>query len=86
MKHSEKPGTARGGANTDTSFVIFGTIADTMWRMFVPVFGMTGVGYLLDRVFATRPILVISGMVVGIIIAVLLVVQQYRQTMKGPKA
>lgn len=66
----------------EARLVVFATIADTTWRMFVPVIGLTLVGYVVDRVFETLPVGVFTGLGVGIVLAVALVVQQYRRVTK----
>ena len=63
----------------DVRMILLGTIADTTWRMFVPVIGGALIGYMIDRAISSRPVGVITGMMFGIVIAVLLVVQQYRR-------
>lgn len=62
--------------------IVFGTVASTSWRMFVPVLGLTLVGYLLDKGFGTLPVLVFVGLGLGIVIATLLVVLQYKDAVK----
>lgn len=62
------------------SMVVYATIADTTWRMFVPVFAGALVGYGLDRVLSTRPVGVLSGTFIGVAVAVLLVYLQYQST------
>lgn len=59
--------------------VIYMTIADTTWRMFVPVLLGALLGYVVDKWLASRPIGVISGLGIGIVLAVLLVVMQYKR-------
>lgn len=63
-----------------TDLIIFGTVADTTWRMFVPVIGGALVGYMIDLSANSRPVGIISGMFIGVVLAVALVVMQYRQT------
>jgi len=57
------------------------TIADTTWRMFVPVFVCALIGYGLDRLIGSRPIGVISGTFVGVALAIMLVRLQYKSAM-----
>lgn len=68
------------GSRQSTELIIFGTVADTTWRMFVPVIGGALAGYFIDRSVGSRPVGVISGMFIGVVLAVALVVMQYRQT------
>lgn len=77
------PPLANDDAKSDSLMLVFGTIASTSWRMFVPVIGLTLVGYLLDKAFATRPILVFVGLGLGLVIATLLVILQYKEATKG---
>jgi len=77
------PPLASDDAKSDSLMLVFGTIASTSWRMFVPVIGLTLVGYLLDKAFATLPILVFVGLGLGLVIATLLVILQYKEATKG---
>lgn len=83
MQTDEKHDTSASHGSIHASAVmIFATIADTTWRMFVPVLaGMLG-GLWLDTVWATKPLLMFSGLGVGVLVAVLLVAQQLRAIMK----
>lgn len=65
--------------------VMLGTFADTTWRMFVPVMGGAGLGYLADQAWHTRPAGVIAGMMLGIVLAILLVVHQYQRVASPPQ-
>lgn len=49
------------------------TIADTTWRLFVPLVGSTILGLLADKQLGTKPWVMIIAMVVGAIAAFLLV-------------
>jgi hypothetical protein len=62
-----------------TVVLLLGTIGDTTWRMFVPTIGLLLIGDWLDRTFNTKPILIITGIVLGSIIAGLLVRNQLRK-------
>lgn len=62
--------------------LVIWTMVDTTVRLFVPVFGLTLVGYLFDQWLGTEPLLVFSGMGLGIVLAVALVTQQYRRVTK----
>ena len=81
-KGTRKPSIAKDGDNLRTALILWGTLADTSWRMFVPVLGLTLVGYLLDGSFQTRPVLMFIGMGLGVVSAVLLIVQQYKGVTK----
>ena len=59
-----------------TVLLLFGTIADTTWRMFVPIIGLVGLGVWMDNTVGTKPWLTVGGTIVGVIIATVLVVHQ----------
>lgn len=61
---------------------MFGTIADTTWRMFIPIIGLTIVGVWADNSFQTKPWMTVVGMTVGIIIAGALVKRQLQKASK----
>lgn len=73
---------ADNDAKSESLMIVFGTVASTSWRMFVPVLGLTLVGYVLDKALSTLPILVFVGLGLGIVIATLLVVLQYKDAVK----
>lgn len=77
-----------GERQTETSpaMVVMATIGDTTWRMFVPVFGGALIGYGIDKLVASRPVGVLAGTFIGIIVAVLLVVMQYKAATKSIKS
>ena len=52
------------------------TIADTTWRMFVPTIGLLLIGRAIDDTYATKPLGMAVGIVLGAIIAGILVVRQ----------
>ena len=64
----------------DTARVLLGTIGDTTWRMFVPSIGFTLLGVWGDNVFATKPWLMICGVVFGFVMAGVLVKWQIDST------
>ncbi len=69
-----------GKRPTDMSptMVVMATIGDTTWRMFVPVFGGAAIGYGIDTLVASRPIGVLTGTGIGVVMAIILVVMQYK--------
>lgn len=71
--------------STDNQLLIVGTFLDTTWRMFVPILVTTLLGYLADKQFASRPVGVLIGLGLGIVISVLLVWQQYKTVKKVAK-
>jgi hypothetical protein len=64
----------------DTARVLLGTIGDTTWRMFVPSIGFTLLGVWGDTIFATKPWLMICGVVFGFVMAGVLVKRQIDST------
>lgn len=62
---------------------IFATIADTTWRMFVPVLAGVLGGLWLDTRIGTKPLYTFVGLGVGVVLAVLLVWAQLRKVLKG---
>ena len=59
-----------------TVILLLSTMADTTWRMFVPIIGLTVGGLLLDKQFHTTPWIMIVGIIVGVVLAALLVRRQ----------
>lgn len=68
--------------NSSTVILLFTTMADTTWRLFVPTVGLTILGLVLDKNMNTTPWLMIAGIVLGSIIAILLVKQQLKKVKK----
>lgn len=60
-----------------SSTVVFMTIADTTWRMFVPSVGGMFLGLWADSKWQTGPWLLFTGIILGAIIAIFAVKQQY---------
>lgn len=54
-------------------------IADTAWRMFLPIVGATIVGLLLDKQLHTTPWVMIVLMIGGVVLAGLLVRRQLQR-------
>ena len=59
--------------------LLLGDIADTAWRMFVPVIGLTILGLLADKQYHTTPYLLILGLILGCVLAALLVRNQLKR-------
>lgn len=55
-------------------------IADTTWRMTVPVVIFTFIGIFFDRTFNTIPFLTLVGMIVGFYFAVVLIKRQINRS------
>jgi F0F1-type ATP synthase assembly protein I len=61
------------------SAVVFMTIADTTWRMFIPSIGLTLLGVWCDQRWHTTPWLMFAGIILGMIVAALAVWLQYKK-------
>ena len=59
-----------------TVLLLLGTIADTTWRMFVPIIGLMLLGLWIDKQFDTLPWALISLTIVGIVVAAELIRRQ----------
>ena len=69
----------RKKSTTPTSkdvLLIFGTVADTTWRLFVPTLGGVLLGIWADKTYLTRPLWTILGVSCGTIISLYLVYKQ----------
>ena len=58
------------------ALVIFGTIADTTWRLFVPTLGGVVFGLWLDNTYGYKPLATIIGVICGTILSLYLVYRQ----------
>lgn len=61
------------------STVVFMTIADTTWRMFIPSMGFTALGIWLDSKWHATPWLMFAGIIIGLVVAAFAVRQQYKK-------
>lgn len=61
-----------------TVILLLGTIADTTWRMFVPVILGTVGGMWLDSGWHSQPVMSIAGLLLGAAITAVLIRQQLR--------
>lgn len=68
--------------DTSTVLLLLGTIADTTWRMFVPIIGLMILGLWIDKTYGTLPWALISLTIVGILIAAELVRRQLMNVKK----
>ena len=66
-----------------TVLLLLGTIADTTWRMFVPIVGLLLLGVWVDRSYGTLPWGIITLTTVGIAIALALVRSQLNAVNKN---
>lgn len=62
-----------------TVILLLKSIGDTTWRMFVPTIGGTLLGVWLDSVLGTAPWLVVAGIVAGVVVTALLIVDQFKK-------
>lgn len=67
--------------NTSTVILML-TIADTTWRLFIPSVGFTILGVVLDKQYGTKPWLMITGIILGVMAATLLVRLQIKKVNK----
>ena len=74
----DSEGTPEAGA----VFMVFGTIVDTTWRLFVPVIVGGLLGLWFDITHNTKPWWLLAGTVIGAFVAILLVWQQYQRVKK----
>ena len=59
--------------------VLLRDMADTTWRMFVPVVGLLLAGRYMDDRFGTKPALMLLGAAIGACIAALLIKRQLKK-------
>ena len=74
--HDTPSGTPGEPPKNSTVLLLLGTIADTTWRMFVPVIGMLLLGVWIDTRFGTLPWGMVVLTIIGIAIAAELVRRQ----------
>lgn len=55
------------------------TMADTTWRMFVPILGLLVAGIFADKAMGSFPWLTLLGFVIGIAISALLIRNQMKK-------
>jgi Ca2+/H+ antiporter len=68
--------------NTSTVILLLSDIANTTWRMFAPTLILTGLGLWIDTNWHTIPLWSLIGVVTGVIIAALLIRQQFKNISK----
>lgn len=68
--------------DTSTVLLLLGTIADTTWRMFVPIVGLMLLGLWVDSTYRTLPWATISLTILGIAIAAELIRRQLTNVKK----
>lgn len=66
-----------------STVILMLTIADTTWRLFFPLVGMTIAGLLLDKQFGTKPWIMIMSIALGALAAYLLVRMQIKKVKRS---
>ena len=59
--------------------LLLADIGQTTWQMFVPTLGGFGLGMWADGAWHTAPWMMCSGLFIGIVIAALLTLRQFRK-------
>lgn len=77
---AEKKTSDDGG--TDTTVLMFGTLLDTTWRMFVPVILFALMGYGIDEGFGIKPAATLIGLAIGVFASFALVAVQLKKILK----
>lgn len=62
-----------------TVYLMFATVGDTTWRLFIPTIGGTLLGLWADKSWHTTPWLTVVGIVLGSTIAIWLVYLQIKK-------
>ena len=62
--------------SSENVITLFLTLADTTWRLFVPTILGTILGLVVDTHYNTKPLLTITGVICGTILAAYLVYRQ----------
>lgn len=70
------------GGGTDTTVLMFGTLLDTTWRMFVPVILFALMGYGIDEGFGIKPAATLIGLAIGVFASFALVAVQLKKILK----
>lgn len=72
----EEPASSRTGGQQARELRIVRELADTTWRIAVPVLLFAGVGIFADRNWGSKPWLTLLGTAIGFVCAALLVKRQ----------
>lgn len=65
--------------NRSTAILLFSTLVDTTWRLFVPTIGLTLIGVAADNYWDTKPWITVIGIIVGTVLAFGLILQQLKK-------
>lgn len=76
---SDKPGESPTPTEKSPVILLLGDLGDTTWRMFIPTVGLAFAGFYLDEIWDTKPWLMLTGAVLGAVLAGLLIRKQLRK-------
>lgn len=76
--HQDTPGSDTARSRSVATAVLL-DMADTTWRMFVPIVGLLLLGRFADKQLATKPWFMLGGVMIGSIIAMLLIKNQLQR-------
>lgn len=76
--HQATPGSDTARSRSVATAVLL-DMADTTWRMFVPIVGLLLIGRYADTQLASKPWLMLGGAAIGSIIAMLLIKSQLQR-------
>lgn len=77
MRHPHTPESAPQPSGSDNGAIrLIIDMADTTWRMFVPIVGLLLLGRYADNYTGTKPFLMLLGAIIGAGIAALLIKSQ----------
>lgn len=80
MRHPHTPDPVPKSSESDTGPIrLIVDMADTTWRMFVPIVGLLLAGRYVDTMTGTKPLLMLLGAVIGTGIAALLIKSQLKR-------
>ena len=79
---SDKHDTVPPPPDRSTVILLLGTMADTTWRMFVPIIGLMLLGLKVDTMIHSKPWATIIGLGLGVWLAAVLVRRQFKRVNK----
>ncbi len=80
MRQSPKTdNTPQSDSAPDALIVLIRDMADTTWRMFMPIVGLLLVGRYADSRWDTKPFMMLLGALLGAVIAAALIKRQLRK-------
>lgn len=75
----DKVDTTATPPSESTALLLFGTIGNTTWRMFVPTIGLALIGDFFDSMLSSRPWLMLVGTALGAAVAYWLIWHQLKK-------